>query len=135
MSPAEIKALQFFTAKEIAKVCRDAAKVDRRVFDALEKVRAAVGLPFTLTSLTGGAHVEGSLHYLGLAVDWQIETKNADPRDIPTANRVIEIMLDSGFHGIGYYPEYNPRLVFHGDVRGRTQLWTRAGGKYCDLVK
>jgi uncharacterized protein YcbK (DUF882 family) len=135
MNKDQIKALQFFTAKEIATVCDDPEKVDARVFDCLEAVRAIIGLPFTLTSLTKGVHVPRSLHYLGLAVDFRVNTDGRSPSKVPSANRIVEIMLDCGFRGIGYYPEYLPRLVFHGDIRGRVQLWSRSAGAYCDLIK
>lgn len=135
MTKDQIKALQFFSAKEIAAVCDNPDKVDARVFECLEAVRAIVGLSFTLTSLTKGKHVAGSLHHLGLAVDFRVNADDRSPSKMPSVNRIIEIMLDSGFRGIGYYPEYLPRLVFHGDIRGRVQLWTRVSGQYCDLIK
>ena len=64
MNKDQIKALQFFTAKEITAVCDNPDKVDVRVFDCLEAVRAIVGLPFTLTSLTKGDHVALSLIHI-----------------------------------------------------------------------
>ena len=135
MTKDQIKALKFFSYREITAVCDNPDKVDARVFDCLEAVRAIVGLPFTLTSLTKGKHVAGSMHYLGLAVDFRVNAGGRAPSKMPSVNRIIEVMLDSGFRGIGYYPEYLPRLVFHGDIRGRVQLWTRVSGQYRDLIK
>jgi hypothetical protein len=135
MTPEQMKTLQFFTSKEILPLCPDIAKVDLRVLLTLECFRASVGLPMKITSLTEGDHVPGSLHYLGLAVDFRVITYGVAPSKIPSVNTLVEMMLDAGFRGIGHYPEYWQGLVFHGDIRGRVQLWTRLGGQYMDLVK
>ena len=92
----------------------------------LEKIRAAVGKPITVTSgyrcpthnrAVGGA--KGSQHVVGAAVDFKVEGKTG-----AELASIVEALIASGEipdGGLGLYHD-RPAIV-HYDLRGRRARW------------
>lgn len=82
---------------------------------AWQRVRDIIGVPLHILAIIK----KSTWHKNGRAIDVTLggELGNAHVNDF------VETMLDCGFHGIGVY--WNGiAWSFHGDVRGKHQLWT-----------
>ena len=113
---------------EYADCVKEIAKLKKRLFIRLQKVRTQIGKPIKINCLTEGKHVKNSLHYMGMAIDWHVAGK-------VNMNKVLQACLDAGFSGIGVYPFWN-KPGFHSDIRaGGIKLWKRdENGEYKGLV-
>lgn len=111
-----------FTVEEVKAVGSRVEDISPRVFYRLDSLRYNLGVPIKITSLDQGVHVDGSYHNYGLAVDYRLL------KYVPK-NKVLQVMLDCGFRGIGVYHGF-----YHADVRDEYALWKRVNGIYLPLI-
>jgi hypothetical protein len=105
----------------------DPNKISKDLVTELESYREFIGKPMLVTSGCGGAHLDGSQHYEGLAVD--LVFPGAKPADLLDA---IIAALRFKFTGIGIYPYWKCKGErvggMHLDVRAAQtkHLWMAA---------
>lgn len=109
----------------------DPDRMDPNLVFALDAFRKYVGRAVMIHCGTQGTHVDGSVHYLGKAVDLHVVGMHCFDAFI-AATRFFQ------FHGIGLYPDWNnPGL--HVDTRnipeGFRALWMKKGGVYLDISR
>ena len=103
----------------------DPSKVAPELVYALDEIRARADLPIYVHhawALDG--HAEGSYHYTGQAVDFRFEP------GLSTIEEFLNIVQQPEIGGIGFYPDWKPRLGWHVDLRSSRLFWTRIEGSY-----
>jgi uncharacterized protein YcbK (DUF882 family) len=109
----------------------DPNRMDAELVHALDDFRAYVGRPVIIHCGTQGTHTDGSVHYLGKAVDMHVHGMHA-------FDAFIAASRFPAFRGIGLYLEWNnPGL--HLDNRdlplGIRALWMKKNGVYVDISR
>jgi len=100
---------------------RQIARVKYSFMKKLQAFRTRINRPVYFNCLTEGVHVAGSTHGLGIAGDIRI-----GGRGPINWNNMLQIAIDVGFKGIGYYPNWKPNKGLHLDDRpGPFKMWKR----------
>lgn len=96
----------------------------------LQKFRAMIGRAVFFNCITDGIHSKDSQHPKACAYDIRIGGE-----DEINWNTMIEIALECGFKGIGFYPFWNTPGLHLDDRKDAYQLWTRdVKGEYVGLI-
>lgn len=132
MKVSDFKIIKYFTAREVRATGAKLKYVDKRVIICLDRVRKHFGIRIKINHLSTGKHAPGSYHYVTeerdcLAVDFKFRPGRG--KKMPPKNKVVQVMIDCGFRGIGVYG-----WGFHGDVRDKCALWKRVRGIYLPLI-
>lgn len=94
----------------------DVERIDPSLILELDRFRHKVATPIIITCGTQGKHIDGSFHYLGLALDIMFPEK--EKKDIPD---LFLQALKFQFRGIGIYPDwkYKDKVIggMHVDYR------------------
>lgn len=94
--------LQYFRKNSVFDDWGNADLISSELLLKLDRFRNLCGSPVIVTCGTGGAHVEDSFHYSGLAVDVIIHPR---PHIIHPVDGIFKA-FKCGFTGIGYYPDW-----------------------------
>jgi len=124
MKSEDFESIKYFTEQEVLATGAKLVDVERTLIGRLDLLRAKLGCPIGLNSLTTGRHVTQSYHYQGVAADIRIPITMK-----PAAHVVVQAAIDIGFRGIGVYT-----WGFHVDLRENCALWKRVDGNYLPLI-
>jgi len=136
MNEDHFKLIKRFSMNEVLKCCRGLSSVDQYVIMTLDEFTISLGprSKVIITEINMLDHSAGSRHFStpSEAVDFRVDDYGKH-----SVNEIVQLMLSAGFRGVGYYPEYLPNRVFHGDLRcGKIALWRRdvLTKKYVPLI-
>ena len=125
MTPQQLKDYcPNFSIREVLDTGSQLRDIDATTMFNVQKVRSRLGVPIKLTSIIRGG--DKGQHPLGKAVDFKV----LDEHYASNPNKVVQVMLDCGFRGIGVYS-----WGFHGDTRLEFKMWKRVKGIYLPLVE